>query len=297
MSAGLEYVSASAAVPGRARLRRGRTWMLIVGDLFALTSAYVLSYLVSDQLGSLPPVSAPGWFLLVVAASAPFVWVAAFTAYHLYENDALRISVSSFDEVRDLFHAMLAGSLAYLILSQGVAFFFDWWIYTAVEAALFLTVGLLFVPIVRGSIRSWMLPRVMTPRRTLVVGSGPEAQTRAAEDRGASRVRPRARRLPRRRRPRDAFADPRSARPGRGDRRPATRSTACSSHRRSGATRRRWTSCARCVARTCRCRSFRASSRSSRRTRRSTTSRACPSSRCRRCASGGARGCSSDRPT
>ena len=109
MSAGLEYVSASAAVAGRARLRRGRTWMLIVGDLFALTSAYVLSYLVSDQMGSLPPVSAPGWFLLLVAASAPFVWVAAFTAYHLYENDALKISVSSFDEVRDLFHAMLAG--------------------------------------------------------------------------------------------------------------------------------------------------------------------------------------------
>ena len=176
MSAGLEYVSASAAVAGRARLRRGRTWMLIVGDLFALTSAYVLSYLVSDQLGSLPPVSAPGWFLLLVAASAPFVWVAAFTAYHLYENDALKISVSSFDEVRDLFHAMLAGSLAYLILSQGVAFFFDWWIYTAVEAALFLSVGLLFVPIVRGSIRSCILPRVMAPRRTLVVGSGPEAR-------------------------------------------------------------------------------------------------------------------------
>jgi len=176
MSAGLEYVSASAAVAGRARLRRGRTWMLIVGDLFALTSAYVLSYLVSDQLGSLPPVSAPGWFLLLVAASAPFVWVAAFTAYHLYENDVLKISVSSFDEVRDLFHAMLAGSLAYLILSQGVAFFFDWWIYTAVEAALFLSIGLLFVPIVRGSIRSWILPRVMAPRRTLVVGSGPEAR-------------------------------------------------------------------------------------------------------------------------
>ena len=71
---------------------------------------------------------------------------------------------------------MLAGSLAYLILSQGVAFFFDWWIYTAVEAALFLSVGLLFVPIVRGSIRSWILPRVMAPRRTLVVGSGPEAR-------------------------------------------------------------------------------------------------------------------------
>ena len=48
------------------------------------------------------------------------VWLGIFTAYHLYDNDSLRISVSSFDEVRDLFHAMLAGSLFFLILSQGV---------------------------------------------------------------------------------------------------------------------------------------------------------------------------------
>ena len=69
--------------------------------------------------------------------------------------------MSSFDEVRDLFHAMLAGSLVYLILSQGVNYFFGWWIYTAVEAALFLAVALVLVPVVRGSIRSWVFPRVM----------------------------------------------------------------------------------------------------------------------------------------
>ena len=149
--------------------------MLVAGDLTALTLAYAIAYLVSDRIAPLPPVSAPGWFLLAVAATAPIVWLAVFTAYHLYENDHLKISVSSFDEVRDLFHGMLAGSLGYLILSQGVEFFFDWWIYTAVEAALFLSVALVLVPIVRGSIRSWVIPRVMTPRRTLVVGSGPEA--------------------------------------------------------------------------------------------------------------------------
>src|SRR4029077_2505091 len=31
------------------------------------------------------------------------------------------------------------------------------------------------VPIVRGSVRSWVFPRIMKPRRTLVVGSGEEA--------------------------------------------------------------------------------------------------------------------------
>ena len=176
MSTGLEQVVARPAVAERRLLKRGRTWMLIAGDLVALALAYAIAYLVSDQLGSLPPVSAPGWFLVLLLATAPLVWLAVFTGYHLYENDNLRISVSSFDEVRDLFHAMLAGSLAYLILSQGVDFFFDWWVYTAVEAALFLSGALVIVPIVRGSIRSWLLPRVMKPRRALVVGSGPEAR-------------------------------------------------------------------------------------------------------------------------
>jgi len=104
------------------------------------------------------------------------VWLAVFTGYHLYENDALKISVSSFDEVRDVFHAMLAGSLGYLILSQGVRFLFDWWVYTAVEAALFAGAALVLVPIVRGSVRSWVFPRVMERRRTLIVGSGDEAR-------------------------------------------------------------------------------------------------------------------------
>jgi exopolysaccharide biosynthesis polyprenyl glycosylphosphotransferase len=176
VSTGLEQVVARPAVAERRLLKRGRTWMLIAGDLVALALAYAIAYVVSDQLGSLPPVSAPGWFLVLLLATAPLVWLAVFTGYHLYENDNLRISVSSFDEVRDLFHAMLAGSLAYLILSQGVDFFFDWWVYTAVEAALFLSGALVIVPIVRGSIRSWLLPRVMKPRRALVVGSGPEAR-------------------------------------------------------------------------------------------------------------------------
>jgi len=157
------------------RLRRGRTRLLAVGDLVSLVVAYSVAYLVADAIAPLPPVSADGWFLVLVAVTAPVVWLGIFTAYNLYDNDSLRISVSSFDEVRDLFHAMLVGSLLYLLLSQAVDFFFDWWIYTAVESALFLTGALLLVPIVRGSIRSWVFPRVMTPRRTLIVGSGDDA--------------------------------------------------------------------------------------------------------------------------
>jgi exopolysaccharide biosynthesis polyprenyl glycosylphosphotransferase len=168
-----------AAAPAKAegrRLARGRTTMLAAGDLVALVVAYAFSYAVSEQIGSLPAVSAPSWFLALVAVAAVPFWLAVFTAYHLYDNDNLRIAVASFDEVRDLFHSMLAGSLAFLILSQGVKYVADWWIYTAVEAFLFIAAALVLIPVVRGSLRSWVLPRVMQRRRTLIVGSGHEAR-------------------------------------------------------------------------------------------------------------------------
>jgi exopolysaccharide biosynthesis polyprenyl glycosylphosphotransferase len=171
-----QRVAASPVRSEGRRLARGRTTMLAAGDLVALVLAYAFSYVVSEQIGSLPAVSAPSWFLALVAVAAVPFWLAVFTAYHLYDNDNLRIAVASFDEVRDLFHAMLAGSLAFLILSQGVKYAADWWIYTAVEAFLFIAAALVLIPVVRGSLRSWVLPRVMQRRRTLIVGSGHEAR-------------------------------------------------------------------------------------------------------------------------
>jgi exopolysaccharide biosynthesis polyprenyl glycosylphosphotransferase len=161
--------------PTRA-LKRGRTTMLAAGDLVALVLAYTITFVTSEQIGPLPAVSAPSWFLVFVAIAAVPVWLAIFTAYHLYDNDNQRIAVASFDEVRDIFHAMLAGSLAFLILSQGLRYVFGWWIYSAVEAFVFLGASLVLVPIIRGSMRSWVLPRVMKRRRTLIVGSGREAR-------------------------------------------------------------------------------------------------------------------------
>ena len=177
MDVGTEQIlSRAQLVPARRLLHRGRTWILAAGDLGAMVLAYVGTYVASDWLGSLPPVSAPSWFLITLAIAACPIWLAVFAAYHLYENDSLKISVASFDEVRDLFHAILAGSLGFLILSQGVHFLFGWWVYTAVEALLFLTGALVLVPVVRGTIRSWVFPRVMSRRRTLVVGGGDEAR-------------------------------------------------------------------------------------------------------------------------
>jgi exopolysaccharide biosynthesis polyprenyl glycosylphosphotransferase len=165
---------AAPRVTPRGRLKRGRIWILAAGDLVALALAYAATYIVADHIAPLPPVSAPAWLLATLAISAGPIWLAAFTAYHLYENDNLRISVASFDEVRDIFHAMLAGSLGFLILSQGLRYLAGWWIYSAVEAFLFLSASLVLVPVLRGSIRSWLFPHVMKRRRALIVGSGPE---------------------------------------------------------------------------------------------------------------------------
>jgi exopolysaccharide biosynthesis polyprenyl glycosylphosphotransferase len=177
MSIGTERIlSPTLTARRRVLLDRGRTWILAAGDFGALIAAYLLAYLAAEWLGPLPAVSAPTWFLVLLGASAGPIWLAVFTAYHLYENDNLKISTASFDEVGDLFHAILAGSLAFLVLSQGVHFLFDWWVYTAVEALLFLSAALVLVPIARGSIRSWVFPRVMARRRTLIVGGGGEAR-------------------------------------------------------------------------------------------------------------------------
>ena len=102
MSTGVDHVlPATRTAPRRGRLGHGRTWILASGDLLALTVAYVLTYVAADMLGPLPPVSAPSWFLTFLVITAVPIWLAIFTGYGLYEADALQISVSSFDEVRE----------------------------------------------------------------------------------------------------------------------------------------------------------------------------------------------------
>src|SRR2546421_6893982 len=166
----IEAVGGSPArAPERASssalLRRGRTWMLAAADAVALVAAYAAAYAVAANIAPKAPVAAAPWFLVLVAATAPVVWAGVFTAYHLYGHDNLGISVSSFDEVRDLFHALLAGSLGYLIVSQAVRVFFGWGIYAPAEAVLFLSAALVTVPVARRSSPSWVFPHLMPPPR------------------------------------------------------------------------------------------------------------------------------------
>jgi exopolysaccharide biosynthesis polyprenyl glycosylphosphotransferase len=172
--AATESFTFRAAADRRARFARGRVWMLASGDILALTVAYGATFVAGDQIAP-PAVTAPTWLLITLALIAVPVWLAVFTSYHLYDNDQHRITVASFDEVGDVFHALLAGSLGFLLLAQVLRRLEDWWIYSALEAALFLIGALVLVPIVRGTLRTWVFPRVMRRRRALIVGGDGDA--------------------------------------------------------------------------------------------------------------------------
>ena len=156
-------------------LARGRTWILVAGDLCALVVAYAITYLAADRI-SPPAIVAPTWLLVMLGVAAGPIWIAVLTAYHLYDNDQLRISVSSFDEVRDVFHGLAVGSLGFLLAAQALRRIAGWSIFSAVEAAVFLAAALVLIPAIRGTLRTWALPKIMQRQRALIVGTGPDAR-------------------------------------------------------------------------------------------------------------------------
>ena len=59
-----------------------------------------------------PSIIAPTWLIVTAGAVVALpVWIAIFTAYNLYERQNRSISLATFDEVGELFHALIAGSL------------------------------------------------------------------------------------------------------------------------------------------------------------------------------------------
>ena len=59
-----------------------------------------------------------------------------------------------------------------LVAGQGLKKGFDIFIYSPLEALFFLSLAVVAVPTLRGVVRTWLLPNVMRPRRTLIVGAG-----------------------------------------------------------------------------------------------------------------------------
>jgi exopolysaccharide biosynthesis polyprenyl glycosylphosphotransferase len=165
----------TAAAPEPRNLPRGRTWILIVADIVAITLATAITYTVAELAAS-PAVIAPTGVTVAVAVAALPIWIAIFTAYNLYERQNRSISLATFDELGELFHALLAGSLLFLILSQVLRRIMGAEVFFPVEAAMFLATALPLVLLFRGALRSWVLPKIMAPRRTLIVGTGHVAE-------------------------------------------------------------------------------------------------------------------------
>jgi exopolysaccharide biosynthesis polyprenyl glycosylphosphotransferase len=156
--------------PGR--LVRGRVRLLMISDLVAIQVAYAGMYLLAERIGP-PAFIAPDWLLASLWAASSIGWIFLFAAYRLYEGESRAIAPASFDEVGKVFHALLAGSLVLLVIGQGVRKGFDLSVYTPLEALMVLGIALVLIPTFRGALRTWALPAIMRPRRTIIVGAGP----------------------------------------------------------------------------------------------------------------------------
>jgi len=153
------------------RLRRGHVRTLLAVDLVAIAVAFASTYGLASLIGP-PAVEAPGGALAAFLAVATITWIAVFAGYRLYESHSRAIAPATFDEVGDLFHALLAGSLVLLVAGQGAKRLAGWALYSPLEALMFMAVALPAILILRGSLRTWVMPHLMRPRRTLIVGAG-----------------------------------------------------------------------------------------------------------------------------
>jgi exopolysaccharide biosynthesis polyprenyl glycosylphosphotransferase len=169
---GLPTRAAGRSAGERLRLRGGRVRALVVADLIALVAAGVGAYGVANALAP-PAVIAPSAAVAGLAVGAALMWVVVMSLYGLYERQTRTIAASTFDEVTTLLNALLAGSLLLLVAGQGLKRVADVSVYSPMDAALFLAFAVVLVPLARWAVRAWVLPTIVRPRRTLIVGAGP----------------------------------------------------------------------------------------------------------------------------
>jgi exopolysaccharide biosynthesis polyprenyl glycosylphosphotransferase len=174
MNVAAEALVTKRVLERKQRLGHGRTWILAFSDVAALAVSFALTLAVSGLVHPMA-LDAPIPLLVVLGLLAGPLWLLLFTAYGLYDHENRRMTTASFDEVRDIFHVLVAGSLLVLLLAQILEAVYGWSFFSPLEAAVFALSALLLVALARGVVRSWVFPRVMRARRVLVVGGGEEA--------------------------------------------------------------------------------------------------------------------------
>jgi exopolysaccharide biosynthesis polyprenyl glycosylphosphotransferase len=141
---------------------------LLAGDLAALVLAAGVAFLAEPPRGG-------GRELWITLAFLPFVPLLA-KLYGLYEGNSRRISHSTIDDIPDIFHVLLIGTLGlwgFLKLFAGEHLAF-------VQAALFLFAAIAATLAARGTVRM-LVRRFGAPERVLIVGDGMSAELLASK--------------------------------------------------------------------------------------------------------------------
>jgi exopolysaccharide biosynthesis polyprenyl glycosylphosphotransferase len=167
--------SSPASSAGRALrlppLAKGRTMLLAGSDALVLFVCGVATFTIANQIAG-PAIVSPRWATALLALGALVGWVTLFTIYGLYERQSSTIAASTFDETATMLNALMAGSLAMLLIGQGLEKWVGIKVYSPSEAVLFLAFALALVPTARWTLRNRLLHGMVVPRRTLIVGAG-----------------------------------------------------------------------------------------------------------------------------
>lgn len=135
-------------------LRRG----LAIADMMSIGAAMALAFALSP---SRPGLSGLLWTLPTLPA-----WVLLFRAYGLYERDVKRISHGALDDVPNLFHALLIGTLAlwmwFRVVAEGSRL-------VLAEVVVFGLASMTLILLLRASTRR-LVARGMGPERVVFLG-------------------------------------------------------------------------------------------------------------------------------
>lgn len=146
---------------------------LLAGDGIALVLALVCAVVAPDVLvGStgLPPIAERPWALLLGLVAVPFL-----VAYKLYDNDRSRVTVSGLGEFFSIFNALSLSGFVLVLLLEGTGGTET--VLSTREVLLFWVLALVLIPTTRALARRRVIPGLVAPQRTLIVGAGMVGQS------------------------------------------------------------------------------------------------------------------------